>query len=133
VSEGFLQEAFLQLHGFVQGDKTMADYTEELDHLMLKCGVVEPEEQTIARYLRGLRKEIHDVVTLQPFISYHDVFKFAIKVKKQLKEKEVRKTVSFDGSRVLNRCYPTSHGSSTQAAKQTSSAVAKFSAKTTTT
>jgi Retrotransposon gag protein len=63
--EGYFQEVFLQLHGFVQDDKTMADYTEELDHLMLKCDVVEPEEQTIAWYLRGLRKEIHDMVTLQ--------------------------------------------------------------------
>jgi hypothetical protein len=69
----------------------MADYTEELDHLMLKCGIVEPEEQTIARYLCGLRKEIHDVITLHPFISYHDVFKLVTKVKKKLKEKEVRK------------------------------------------
>jgi Retrotransposon gag protein len=93
--ERYLQEAFLQLHGFVQGDKTVADYTEELDHLMLKFGVVEPEEQTIARYLHGLRKEIHDMVTLQPFISYHDVFNLSTKVEKQLQEKEVRKTVSF--------------------------------------
>jgi hypothetical protein len=58
---------------------------------MLKCGVVEPEEQIIARYLRGLRKEIHDVVTLQLFISYHDVFKLATKVEKQLKEKKSQK------------------------------------------
>jgi Retrotransposon gag protein len=89
--EGYLQEAFLQLHGFVQGDKTVADYTEELDHLMLKCGVVESEEQTIARYLCGLRKKIHDVISLQPLISYHDVFNLTTKVEKQLKEKETKK------------------------------------------
>jgi hypothetical protein len=41
--------------------------------------------------LRRPCKEIHDVVTLQPFISYHDVFKLATKVEKQLKEKEVKK------------------------------------------
>jgi Retrotransposon gag protein len=46
--EGYLQEVFLQLHGFVQSDKIMADYTEEFDHLMLKCGMIEPEEQIIA-------------------------------------------------------------------------------------
>jgi Retrotransposon gag protein/Zinc knuckle len=130
--EGYLQEAYLQLHGFVQGDKTMVDYTEELDHLMLKCGIVEPEEQTIARYLCGLHKEIHDVVILQPFISYHDVFKVVTKVEKQLKEKEVRKIASLGGSRVLNRGYPTSCVSSTQSAKPTSSEVAKFPAKTAT-
>jgi Retrotransposon gag protein len=53
--KGYLQDVFLQLHGFIQGDKIVADYTEELDHLMLKCGVVESEEQIIARYLCGIR------------------------------------------------------------------------------
>jgi hypothetical protein len=90
----------------------MADYTKEFDHLMLKCGVIEPEEQTIARYLHGLCKEIHGVVTLYPFISYHDVFKLATKVKKQLKEKEVRKSASFGGSRTFSRGYSTNRGSS---------------------
>jgi hypothetical protein len=57
------------------------------------------------------------------------MFKLATKVEKQIKEKEVRKTASFGGSRVLNRGYPISRGSSTQSAKPTSSAVAKFLAK----
>jgi hypothetical protein len=105
----------------------MADYTEELDHLMLKCGVVEPEEQTIARYLRGLRKEIHDVVLYNPL----SLIMMCLSLP-QLKEKEVRKITSFGGSRVLNQGYPTSHGSSTQSAKPTSSAVTKFPAKTAT-
>jgi hypothetical protein len=60
------------------------------------------------------------------------VFKLATKVKKQLKEEEFRKTASFGGSRVLNRGYPTSRGSSTQSSKSTSIAVDKFPAKTTT-
>jgi hypothetical protein len=70
------------------------------------------------------------VVTLQPFISYHDVFKLATKVKKQLKEKEVRKTASFFGSRVHNRGYSISRGSSSQLAKPASSAVTKPPTKT---
>ncbi|GJW81970.1 putative CCCH-type zinc finger family protein [Tanacetum coccineum] len=91
----YLQEAFLQLHDFAQRDLSVADYTEEFDHLMLKCGIAEPEEQTIARYLRGLQKEIYDVVILQPFISYNDVYKLATKVEKQVKEKEGRKSATY--------------------------------------
>jgi Retrotransposon gag protein len=49
--ERYLQEAFLQLHNIVQVDKSVADYTEEFVYLMLKCDVVEPEEETITRYL----------------------------------------------------------------------------------
>ena len=115
--EGYLQEAFLHLHDFAQRDQTVADYTEEFDHLMLKCGIVEPEEQTIARYLRGLRREIHDMVTLQPFITYHDVFKLATKVEKQLKEKEGRKSMNYGGTRVQSRGYSANRGSSSQPTK----------------
>ena len=123
--EGYLQEAFLYLHDFTQRDKTVADYTEEFDHLMLKCGIVEPEEQTIARYLRGLRREIHDMVTLQPFITYHDVFKLATKVEKQLKEKEGRKSMSYGGTRVSSRGYSANQGSSSQPTKLAATKVVK--------
>ncbi|KAF7112533.1 hypothetical protein RHSIM_RhsimUnG0220300 [Rhododendron simsii] len=45
-----------------------------------------PQEQTIARYLRGLRSEIRHVVQLQPYWTYNDVVKLSFKVEKQLKE-----------------------------------------------
>jgi hypothetical protein len=41
------------------------EYTTEFDHLMIRCDVVEQEEQMIAHYLSGLRIEINDVVQLQ--------------------------------------------------------------------
>ncbi|GKB65049.1 putative nucleotidyltransferase, ribonuclease H [Tanacetum coccineum] len=115
--DGYLQEAFLQLHDFAQRDLSVADYTEEFDHLMLKCGIAEPEEQTIARYLRGLRKEIYDVVILQPFISYNDVYKLATKVEKQVKEKEGRKSAAHGISRGPNRGYATNRASGTESTK----------------
>ncbi|KAK0582226.1 hypothetical protein LWI29_023098 [Acer saccharum] len=59
----------------------------------------EPEEQTIARYLGGLRKEIHDVIVLHQYWSYDDVYKLAVKVEKQLKHKINR---PFVGSSTQN-------------------------------
>ncbi|GJW89313.1 multiprotein-bridging factor 1a [Tanacetum coccineum] len=115
--DGYLQDAFLQLHDFTQQKLSVAEYTEQFDHFMLRCGIVEPEEQTIARYLRGLRKEIYDVLTLQPFISYNDVFKLATKIEKQLKEKETRKSTNYGFSRVPTRGYSTNRGSGSQSTK----------------
>ena len=57
---------------------------------MLKCDIAEPEEQTIARYLGGLKEEIADVVQQQPYWSFNDVRKLALKVEKQQKEAEKR-------------------------------------------
>ncbi|KAI5327721.1 hypothetical protein L3X38_027117 [Prunus dulcis] len=44
----------------------------------MRCGLVEEEEHTVARYLGGMHREIHDVVVLQQYWSYDDVFKLAI-------------------------------------------------------
>ncbi|GJZ52252.1 reverse transcriptase domain-containing protein [Tanacetum coccineum] len=80
----------------VREDKSAEEYTSEFDHLMIKCDIVEPEEQTIARYLGGLRSEISNVVQLQPYWTYADVCKLAVKVEKQQKEKRGSFTRSFN-------------------------------------
>ena len=41
------------------------EFTNEFDRLRLRCDVVEEEEETIARYLAGLKPEITHVVCLQ--------------------------------------------------------------------
>ena len=80
----YRQYAFLKFHNFRQKDLSMEEYTTEFDHLKMRCDVSEPEEQTIARYLGGLRSEIANVVQLQPYWTYNDVFELAIKVELQL-------------------------------------------------
>ncbi|KAL3503518.1 hypothetical protein ACH5RR_037967 [Cinchona calisaya] len=56
---------------------------------MLRCDIYEPEEQTIARYLGGLRIKICNVVQLQPYWTFHDVCKLALKIEKQLKDSKI--------------------------------------------
>ena len=43
---------------------------------------MEHEEQTIARYLRGLRYDVVNVVQLQPYLSLNNVCKLVLKVEK---------------------------------------------------
>ena len=64
----------------------MEDYVAEFECLMMRCDIVEQEEQTIARFLGGLRYDICNVVQLQPYWTYNDVCKVALKVEKQQKE-----------------------------------------------
>ncbi|GJU59575.1 putative CCCH-type zinc finger family protein [Tanacetum coccineum] len=71
--KNYRQDSFLKFHNLKQQDKSAEEYTSEFDHLMIKCDIVEPEEQTIARYLGGLRSEISNVVQLQPYWTYADV------------------------------------------------------------
>jgi hypothetical protein len=42
------------------------EYIAEFDHSMMRCDIVEPEEQMVARYLGGLHLEINNIVQLHP-------------------------------------------------------------------
>lgn len=94
----YMQDAFLKFHNFKQGDLSVEEYSAEFDHLMMRCDLYEPEEQTIARYLGGLKPEIGNIVQLQPYWTYNDVFKLAIKVERQLKNPSKSRSWSRDGS-----------------------------------
>lgn len=121
----YRQDAFLKFHNFRQNDLSVEEYTAEFDHSMMRCDIVEPEEQMVARYLRGLRLEISNIVQLQPYWTYNDVFKLALKVEKQLKEGR-RSTY-----RPFNRDGSTNRGSSStsKASPPTKTAAVKPPAK----
>lgn len=87
--ENYLQDTFLKLHHFSQEHCSVEQYTEEFDYLMMRCCVAEPEEQTILRYLGGFRKEIFDIVQLQPYYTYHEFFFMLVtNVERQLNQKK---------------------------------------------
>ena len=98
----YKQDAFMKFHNFKQRELSVEEYTVEFDHLMIRCDVVEQEEQMIAHYLSGLHVEINDVVQLQPYWTYNDVCKLAIKVEKQLKKKRGNSFRSFTRYGVSN-------------------------------
>ena len=58
----------------------MEEYSAEFENLMIKGDLQEAEEQSIARYLAGLRFEISKTVQLQPYNTLQDVIKLALKV-----------------------------------------------------
>ncbi|XXG79357.1 hypothetical protein AAC387_Pa09g0448 [Persea americana] len=85
--DNYLQDAFLKYHSFQQKEMTVEEYTAEFEHVMMRCEVSERQEQKIARYLGGLRPEIYNIVQLQQYWTYNDVFKLAVKVERQLKDR----------------------------------------------
>ncbi|KAM4081479.1 hypothetical protein ACJW30_11G095600 [Castanea mollissima] len=86
----YKQDAFMKFNNFKQKELAMEEYKSEFDHLMIRCDIVEPGEQMIACYVGGLHAELNDVVQLQSCWTYNDVCKLAMKVEKQLKERQSR-------------------------------------------
>lgn len=73
-----LKLKFLKQHGM-----SNEEYIGEFEQILMSCDAPEMEEQTIARFLGGMK--IADLVELQPYWSVEDICKLATKVGKQLK------------------------------------------------
>ncbi|XP_071739555.1 uncharacterized protein [Rutidosis leptorrhynchoides] len=85
--ENYRQQAFIEYHNLRQGTITVEELIYEFDKIRMRCDITKEEEQIIARFLCALKPEIADVVTLQPYWTYMDVCRLALKVEKQLKSK----------------------------------------------
>ena len=55
--------------------------------MQIRCALREEPEQTIARFLMCLNPAILERVELQPFWTFEDACKLAVKVEKQLKSR----------------------------------------------
>ncbi|GKA40296.1 RNA-directed DNA polymerase [Tanacetum coccineum] len=93
--ENHRQEAFLHYHNLSQQNMTVEEVINEFDKLRMRCDVVEEEEQVVARFLGVLKPEIANIVSLQPYWTYTDVCRLALKVEKQIKVKSKGSTSRF--------------------------------------
>jgi len=71
-------------------------YIREFGKLMMRSELPKHKEQTIARFLGGLRQDIANMVDLQPYCSFEDVCKLAIKVEQQGKNMKPPSTKPFN-------------------------------------
>ena len=61
VPDYYEQELYIRLQTLRQGSLSV-EYVKEFELLLIRCELMEPQEQTIARFLGGLRKDIANVV-----------------------------------------------------------------------
>nr|GEY29915.1 reverse transcriptase domain-containing protein [Tanacetum cinerariifolium] len=87
LTEKHREEAFLDYHNLSQRNITMEEVINEFDKLRMRCDVVEEEEQVVVRFLGVFKPEVADIVSLQPYWTYTDVSRLALKVEKQIKAK----------------------------------------------
>ena len=61
----YKQEIYHKLHNLKQKELSVDEYTAAFDHLLMQGELVEPEEQSIERYIGGLRYDIANMLQLQ--------------------------------------------------------------------
>ncbi|XXG48299.1 hypothetical protein AAC387_Pa02g2791 [Persea americana] len=80
----FTQSIFSQFNNINQDNKSVVDYTEEFYKLMAHNKTQEIEEQSVARYIGGLKFEIRDEVEMQRVWRLNDAYQLALKVEAKL-------------------------------------------------
>jgi len=80
----YKQDLYLRVTSLQQGNIKVEEYIREFEQHQIRCSLREEPEQTIARFLKGLNPTILDKVELQPFWTFKDACKLAVKVEKQL-------------------------------------------------
>jgi hypothetical protein len=81
----YYRELYKKLQGLRQGSRSVEDYYKEMEIAMIRANVEEDREATMARFLLGLNREIHDKVEMQHYVELEDMVHMAVKVEQQLK------------------------------------------------
>ena len=95
IQDTYQQEVYLKYFSFKQSNLSVAEYMREFEFLMLKCDIKEPEPQTIAHYIGGLKESISDMIHLQPYWTFNDARKLAYNVERQQAKESKKSTLFF--------------------------------------
>ena len=81
----YARDLLNKLQRLNQGSKSVEDYYQELQIGMLRCGLIESEEASMARFRGGLNREISDIIEYKEYNSMTRLFHLAM-----LAEREVQ-------------------------------------------
>ena len=81
----YYRELHKRLLRLTQGSKSVEDYHQEMELLMIRLGLEKDVEVTMARFLAGMNTEIATEVELHHYMKMEDLVHKAIQVEKQFK------------------------------------------------
>ncbi|XP_066392296.1 uncharacterized protein [Miscanthus floridulus] len=86
VPANYSRELHLRLKCLVQGHRSVDGYFQEMEMCLLRTGITEDEESTMARFLVGLNKPIVDKVDMTNYNTMDELLHFAKRAERQLAE-----------------------------------------------
>ncbi|WZY99598.1 hypothetical protein YC2023_071927 [Brassica napus] len=87
VPSHYHRDLHLKLRSLTQGTRTVEEYYQDMELLMLRASISEDREATMARFLGGLNREIQDSVEMHHYVEIEEMLHNAILVENQLKRK----------------------------------------------
>ena len=66
----YYRDLYKKLQGLRQRSRSIEDYYKEMEIAMIRANVEEDREATMARFLLGVNREIHDKVEMQHYVEW---------------------------------------------------------------
>ncbi|KAI5664050.1 hypothetical protein M9H77_23373 [Catharanthus roseus] len=76
----------------LKGTKSVEEYRQELESYILRLSLKEDKDASIARFLRGLNRDITNQLELYPYTTYEDMCHLSTKIENQRKRVGFSKT-----------------------------------------
>ena len=86
MSKHYRRDLFAKLQNLKQGSLSVEEYYKEMEKAMIRANVYEDEEQTIARFMARLHRNIQCIVEFQPYHHLIDLVHQATKAERQLQQ-----------------------------------------------
>ena len=86
VPKHYRRDLFDKLQNLKQGSLSVEEYYKEMEKAMIRANVYEDEEQTIARFMAGLHRNIQRIVEFQSYRHLIDLVHQATKAERQLQQ-----------------------------------------------
>ncbi|CAA7017808.1 unnamed protein product [Microthlaspi erraticum] len=74
----YQRELHSKLRRLTQGSKTVEEYFQEMEVMLLRANVIEDREATMSRFLGGLNREIQDIVEMQNCVGLESMLHKAV-------------------------------------------------------
>ena len=86
VPKHYRRDLFDKLQNLKQGSLNVDEYYKEMEKKMIRANVYEDEEQSIARFMSGLHRNIQRIVEFQQYRNLIELVHQASKVERQLQQ-----------------------------------------------
>ena len=83
----YKQQLFVQWSTLRQGSKSVADYIQEWEKLVVLCDINESEEMKIGKFIGGLREDLREKLEVMQHLNFDTVCNSALTYEKYAKKK----------------------------------------------
>lgn len=88
------REILNKLRRLIQGSKSVREYYQELETLLIRAGLQEGEDMVMSRFLGGLNRDIQDKLELQTYVDIDEMIHKAELIEAQNKRRTNRSSFS---------------------------------------